>query len=105
MHSLRSRPMDDTTDQHALGLLRKASGISDLSRVTQFAGSRDLPSGQTREVRIEVWDRGPGSDARFHVEARDDDGRFATGNPSSDLSVAIATVHWFDLDSDPVEFP
>jgi hypothetical protein len=66
--------------------------------VTEFEGDRKRPDGQTTHVRIQILDAGLGEQFRWRVEARDEAGRFATGNPDASLELAIATTHWQELD-------
>jgi len=38
------------------------------------------------------------SHSRFRREAKSDDGKDASGNPTERIGVALAVVHWYQLD-------
>lgn len=53
---------------------------------------------EQREVWVDVEDYGPQSPVRWRVTANDRQGRIATGNGADKLDVALAIVHWEQLD-------
>jgi hypothetical protein len=53
------------------------------------------------EVTVQVWDSGLPGDYRWLVEARGENGGFASGNGAPDLESAFATTHWNKLDDGP----
>lgn len=76
--------------------ISKASGLSELAKVTKYNGYLD----GVGEVQVTVRDRGEDERYRFGVSARTldlEEERTAAGNPERDLDTAIAVVHWKDL--------
>jgi len=71
----------------------------ELYQVTRFSGFRTGRDGKLQEVTIEIFDAGESTTLRFHCVARTEDGRMATGNPEKTVDVAIACVHWNELDA------
>lgn len=78
-----------------------AKGIREVRHAHTFKGYRRNALGETVEVTVEILesfgaglDRGP----RYTVTVTDEFGRRATGNGDDDLDVALATIHWNDLD-------
>jgi hypothetical protein len=63
-----------------------------------FECYRNRKDGSTQKVNVRILDYGPGSHARYTVVAVADDGAAATGNPGETIQVALAMVHWGDLD-------
>jgi hypothetical protein len=88
-------------------LLFDAAQASELySVIATFKGSREHKRDGMKSIIIEVLDMGPGGPEnlqpyRFLVRAYDEDGRYATGNGGESIDIAIATVHWGDLDDKP----
>lgn len=73
--------------------IEAASGIFELSRVTQYRGYLE----GVGEIEVTVTDRGEGHQYRHAVSARTLDlpvERLAQGNPERELETAIAVVHW-----------
>lgn len=51
-------------------------------------------------VSVDVFDAGPlAGGSRYLVEARDLDGRFATGEARGSLGEALTGLHWRELDN------
>jgi hypothetical protein len=70
--------------------------------VTAYQCLRKSKGGGTQEIRVEVRDAGPNSAngaLRYHVVAMSADGtRSASGKPANSVHLALAFVHWSDLD-------
>jgi hypothetical protein len=82
-----------------LDTLKSVLGAFEAHLRTEYIVYRHKRGGGVQEVRVEVLDAGPSmGPVRFHVSAKSDDGRTATGNPAESLEIALATVHWGDLD-------
>jgi hypothetical protein len=82
-----------------LELVTQASTASEVYEVTRFVAHRRRPDDETREVSIEVRDRGPGPWPRWHVSVVDETGLEVTGNPDDKLAIALLGVHWSELDA------
>jgi hypothetical protein len=68
---------------HGLEELRKVRGVREVTHVTTYGCFRETAHGDTRELRVEIVDGGPGAGAlRYTAIVTSDDGRRATGNPS-----------------------
>jgi hypothetical protein len=80
--------------------LSKWANLSEVYEVKTFTGYRQDKQGRLCDVTIRVCDAGSGARYRFSVTATDEHGRVATGNPESSLELAIASVHWAELDRD-----
>lgn len=81
--------------------LKQISRISEVYHVTEYQGYREDHQGRHQEVTIRILDAGPETEvARYHVYAQSTDGRGATGNPAHSIDLALALVHWGDLDRD-----
>jgi hypothetical protein len=94
--------LDNMALGELIGMLKDFSGCHDLYHVTTFKGFREIASGGSKELTIEVWDGGPANPRiRYHVIATDEDSRMASGIPNGRLSMSIAGVHWTKLDKDP----
>jgi hypothetical protein len=91
------------TDEKMLEAVRHIARASEVYRVHRFQVYRDRPNGDTRQVLVEVLDRGLGNWKRWLIEAQDGEGRRATGNPENSLSQALLGVHWHDLDKDDID--
>lgn len=76
--------------------IQKASGLTEVARVTTFEGYHETAG----KVEIRVRDRGVPGPHRYSVFAQSVDfpGKTATGNSEAELDTAIATAHWFNLD-------
>jgi hypothetical protein len=80
-------------------LKRLIPGASDVAHVTEYEIDRELPSGGSETVIVRVFDSGPSrSDMRYAVTASSKDGKYATGNPADSPDLALALVHWDNLD-------
>jgi len=79
--------------------LKAISEFSELYEIHRFEAYRRSapPEDALQRVEIVIRDAGAGSDQRYHVTAKTSDGRQATGNPHSELLVALGLVHWGDL--------
>lgn len=79
--------------------LQKVAGFFEVYHVTTFTCFRERrDGGGTQEVTVSILDAGPSKpDLRYHVSAKSNDGKSATGNPAERLDVALALVHWGDL--------
>jgi hypothetical protein len=66
---------------------------------TSFECYRNAKDGSVQEVLVEILDSGPEQlPNRYHVVARSTDGKSASGNPGDSVKVALAFVHWWELD-------
>jgi hypothetical protein len=90
--------MDGRSTADLIAKVEQVSGCFEILMVTHLKGYRSDPDGGTREIDIEIHDRGEGHKLRFYVVARDQDGCAATGNPFGDLDTTLSTVHWGELD-------
>lgn len=82
-----------------LDQLKAVTGAFEAYHRTEYVVYRDTASGGVQEIHIEVLDAGPSKPhIRYQVTATSDEGKKATGNPSESLEVALAIVHWHDLD-------
>ncbi len=83
-------------------MIEALRAISEFSEVYQFhrfeAYRRTAPPEEAlQRVEILIRDAGARSDQRYHVTATTSDGREATGNPHSNLIVALSLVNWGKL--------
>jgi len=78
--------------------LARVAGAFEAYHVSTYQMYRRTKDGRDVEVTIRILDAGPGSPARYHVHAKSADGKTATGNPDSNLVVALSIVHWYKLD-------
>jgi hypothetical protein len=79
--------------------VQKASGAFEVYRVIEtFKGYRRNKNDEVKAITVEILDAGQESSSRYTVKAEDEDGRRAGGNPSDRIDVALATLHWYDLD-------
>jgi hypothetical protein len=78
--------------------LKESGGIFEAYHVATFRGSRKKPNGSTEEVEIEILDRGAAQRDRYACSVMSESGKTATGNDAPTVEVAIAKVHWQDLD-------
>jgi hypothetical protein len=85
-------------DDEMLRKLTEVGGFAELYRITTFKGYRTNKRGQTYEVTVELYDRGPDHQYRYHIVATDEFGHMATGNPDATINDAIAFTHWENLD-------
>ncbi len=77
-----------------------STGFLEVARATEFRCYRTRKDGVGQKVTVTLLDRGserPG--IRYACEAVADDGATASGNGASSPEVAIALVHWNELDS------
>lgn len=88
------------TDHEMLELVKRSvPGTFEAYSVRRFVLYRNKENGESQEVEVEILDAGPDAgNVRYHVIAKADDGRTATGNPAKSLETALAIVHWSDLD-------
>jgi hypothetical protein len=89
-------PYEATTEE-LLAAVGGPAKLFESSKITTVQGYRNTEAGPI-EVTVELHDRGESADPRWSVVARTDNGRSASGNPDNNLDVALATVHWWDLD-------
>ena len=76
--------------------LKHFGDITELYEVKTFIGHR-----KSKMVTVRILDLGPECDnplIRFTCEAEQEDGKEARGNNAQTVDVAIANVHWTDLD-------
>lgn len=74
-------------------------GSPETWRVETFDMVRESPAHGHQEVTVTILDRGDEISPRYFVSAETKDGRHScSGNSGDDLSVVIATVHWYQLD-------
>jgi len=85
-------------DEQSFERLKKLAKLDEAYEVTTIKGYRTDSLGSGREITLEIWDGGPSTPHRYHVIARDEDGRVATGNPEADLDLAMQLVHWRELE-------
>jgi hypothetical protein len=76
------------------------SGFCELYRVVaQFTGFRAGRNGESQRVDVAVLDAGSDhAESRYHVTARSEDGRVATGHGRPTIAYALETTHWDKLD-------
>lgn len=84
-------------DSNALPLIMKAAKAFEGYSVSTIRLYRNRKDGSVQTVTVEVLDAGPDQQNRFHVYAKSDDGKSATGNPADTLETALAIVHWGNL--------
>ena len=87
-----------TLDERSFDRLKELAELHEAYEVTTIKGYRSDSLGSAREITIEIWDGGPSTPHRYHVIARDEDGRVATGNPEAELDLARQFVHWRELE-------
>jgi hypothetical protein len=85
-------------DQGFDWLKRRADMFQECRRVIgTYRVYHDLGKGPV-EVTVIVLDAGPDAGlVRYSVEARTQDGRFATGAPEPEIEQALSRVRWSDL--------
>lgn len=89
------------TDQEIIEELAKVDGVYEVYRViSRFTLHRNAKDGNMQEITVEIFDRGSSAEPlrRYHVFARSNDGRTATGNPDSSVEMALMHMHWEHLD-------
>lgn len=65
---------------------------------TSFKCYKDNDDGSSQQVDIDIFDAGSEKgNLRYSIEARAENGNFATGNPASSIDEALDIVHWGDL--------
>lgn len=70
-----------------------------LSEVTHRTSFHGYLGKSMKDVFIDIFDRGPGAGSlRYYCKATTEDGKMATGNPDAEVKMAIANVHWYDLE-------
>ena len=79
--------------------LERSGGLSEVTHKISFHGYRGE---RMQGVFVDIFDRGPSAgNLRYYCKAVTEDGkRMATGNPAATVGVALAGVHWYDLDRD-----
>ena len=86
-------------DADILERLKRASGAFEVYHRTEYTLYRERKGGGVQEVLVEILDAGPSKQhTRYHVHARSENGATATGNPAESIEVALAIVHWGNLD-------
>jgi hypothetical protein len=84
----------------ALPLLKQYARAFEAYHVSEYVLHREKKGGATQTVTVKVFDGGPERrDLRYHAEAHGDDGTFATGNAAESVDLALAIVHWDELDN------
>lgn len=79
--------------------IQKFAGFFEVYHKVSFQCYRKAKDGRVQEVLVEIHDSGPDhSPNRYHVVATSVDGRSASGNPGDSIDVALAFVHWWELD-------
>lgn len=94
------------TDQEIIEELAKIDGVFEVYQVvSRFQLHRNAKDGNVQEITVEVFDAGLTANEamRYHVFARANDGRTATGNPDSSIEMALMHMHWEHLDFPLVE--
>ena len=85
----------------ALTLLQKMPGFErwECYHRTQFECFRPTnESGGMEKVIVTILDSGTVQrGGRYHVSAKSESGKVASGNPDDSLHAALAMVHWGDL--------
>jgi hypothetical protein len=81
--------------------LKKTIGAFEGYHTTSFKFHRNMKSGDTQDVTVEILDAGSDVDSqlRYHCIARTEDGKVATGNPASSIDEVISLVQWHKLDA------
>lgn len=91
-----------SADPTLIGLVGKwAQGTETYQLVATLRTYRRHQRANPLEVTVQVWDSGLPGDYRWLVEARGENGGFASGNGAPDLESAFATTHWNKLDDGP----
>ena|SRR5258705_12468702 len=85
----------------ALETLKAKAGLSGVRHVSSFEADLEMKDGETQEVLIEVFDRGPEQPQIRYTVVATANGRSATGNACSSLKEAIDLVHWWKLEPPP----
>jgi hypothetical protein len=81
--------------KHLLGYGR----FSEAYHVTTFECYRETKDGRNQRVEVRVLDAGPeAAKLRYSVYATSEDGKAATGNSAETVELAMALVHWGNLD-------
>ncbi len=84
--------------QETIDFLYELNGIGEVYAVYTFQCTRQSKTGAIELVEIEIKDAGDSGDLpRYMVSARNES-KSTSGNSSDDLHVAIAGVHWWELD-------
>jgi hypothetical protein len=79
---------------------KKFHGIFEVYHRTSFQGYRTAKNGESQKVEVDIFDAGPNVNSilRYHCVATTEDGKRATGNAAESVDIALAIVHWGDLD-------
>ncbi|HZS05308.1 MAG TPA: hypothetical protein VFD58_10780 [Blastocatellia bacterium] len=89
------------SDLELVAVIKKFGKFFEAYERKTFTCYRNAKDGGIQKVLVEVLDAGPeNSSIRYSVIARSEDGKAASGNPGSSPDMALAMVHWGDLDSD-----
>ena len=74
----------------------KANGFLQLYDKTSFWGYRKNDKGIEQELTVDILYSV--EDDLYYCFVKTKDGKEASGNPNSELDLAVAGVHWNDLD-------
>jgi hypothetical protein len=67
-------------------------------QMTEFEGYRRVDASHTQKITVKIFDSGPEVTPRYHIHAEVDGKPLSGNNPNDDLDIALAMVHWSDLD-------
>ena len=83
-------------------VLSQLDGLADIFEAyhrTSFLAYRNTKDSGVQTLEIEILDKGPSAgDLRYSCKVTTDDGKQAAGNPAARKDVALAIVHWQNLD-------
>lgn len=83
---------------HVIGKLKELPGLGVFEECY-----RRTKTGGTQDVLVSIFDAGPAvTYPRYSATATTPDGRKAAGNPADSIDVALATLHWYELDKPPI---
>jgi hypothetical protein len=80
-------------------VLSKLTGIYSASHRMKFRCERNRADGEGQSVDVELSElRADDNGPRFQASARTGDGKQAHGNIEGTIKMALAVVHWYELD-------
>lgn len=95
-----SHDMDDHELQTLLSAVETSvPGAHEIYRCHSLVGYRDRPEGGTEKFEVDILDAGPSRPhLRYSVRVRTENGGFASGNPAESVELAVALVHFENID-------
>ena len=86
-------------NEEAMNKLKTAGNIFEIYHITSFRGLRRTKEDNDQKVIVNILDMGEAAGGlRYFCEVRAENGKVITGNPASDVDIAIDLVHWQELD-------